>query len=74
MRDFPNKYEFSGCNGDFVFRSGKIVRHWNNWYGLWVHWYVIEALCKVRRGFAMNHMNFRLAMNRGRHFDRKFKL
>jgi len=61
-------------NRDFVFQSGKIVMHWNPWYGIWEFW---EAPLDI---FVIIHEKFIYWIgwfsgfvddNRGRHWDRK---
>jgi hypothetical protein len=56
---------------DFIFRSGKIVRAWDNWYEKWFVWYPIKLYRRSSQVIKkMFIMRFR-GLHRGRHWDRK---
>ena len=72
--DFQNKHIFGNIRGDFMVWAGKIVMHWNSYYGIWFFWQPINMLKKRTEIFRKNiHKWFSGCplMNRGRHWDRK---
>ncbi len=57
-------------SSDFVLNSGKVVRVWDNWYGIWVIWFApVPKILKI----SFNEIFIRRfrGLNRGRHWDRK---
>ncbi len=61
-------------HSSFIFKSGKIVMSWNEWYCVYVFWTAPRVIKRTTRRVAVWLRWFAgfVGHNRGRHWDRKY--
>lgn len=67
----PVVKSFGYRRGDIVWCAGKVIRVWDDWYGVWVIWYALKLYGPFRAVMRKLFIRRFRGIRRGRHWNRK---